>query len=124
MRDHPEAHAADDLLAQRGQVGGDGVQFGLDGPCPRLDGLAFLCEQARLAVDQLDPELALEALDVARDVGLNGVEGSWPHPRSCRWSAIATRAASWRRSTRPVSRSTLGSRQTWRQAALRDGGRG
>ncbi len=64
-RDHPEAHASDDLLAKRGQVGGYGVQFRLDSPCPRLHRPALLCEQARLAVDQLYPELALEALYVA-----------------------------------------------------------
>ena len=74
--DHPQADAAPDLLVQRGQVGRDGVHLGLYGPGAGLDGLALLGELARLAVDELDAELTFQAHDVARDIGLDGVQGA------------------------------------------------
>ena len=61
---------------QSGQVGRDGVHLSLDGSGPGLDGLALLGELAGLAVHELDAELALESHDVARDVGLHGVQGA------------------------------------------------
>ena len=62
-------------MAQGGHVGDGGLELGGDPPAPLDDGLALLGQLAAVAVDELDPELPLEAGDVAGDVGLHGVQG-------------------------------------------------
>ena len=72
--DDAEADVAGDLVPQRGDVGGEGVELGLDPAGPGHDHLALLGQAAGRAVDQGDAELAFEVGHVGGDVGLDGVQ--------------------------------------------------
>ena len=80
----PRRDVAGDLVAARGHVGGDVVELVQHPPGPLDDDDALVGQAAPLAVDQGDAELALEAGDVAADVGLHGVQGTWRLPRTSR----------------------------------------
>ena len=69
--DHAEAHRADHLLAQRGHVGHHVGELVHDPPGPADHDLTLLGEAAGGPVDQLHIELALEAGDMGRHVGLH-----------------------------------------------------
>ena len=73
--DHADAGRADHLVAQGRHVGHGRLQLGGHPPAPFHDRLALLGQLAPVAVDQLHPQLPLQAGDVARDVGLHGVQG-------------------------------------------------
>ena len=72
--DDAEPRVAGDLVAARRHLGGEVVQLVEDPAGPLDDERALVGEAAALAVDQGDAELALEAGDVAADVGLHRVE--------------------------------------------------
>ena len=74
--DDADAAHAGDLVAHRGDVGGEGVELGLDAAGPLDHDRALLGHLARGPVDEGDPELLLQPGDVGRDVGLHGVQGS------------------------------------------------
>ena len=59
--DHAQAHRADHLLAQRGDVGHHVRELVHDPPGPAHDDLTLLGEAAGGPVDQLHIELALQA---------------------------------------------------------------
>ena len=59
---------------QRGYVGDERVEFGLDAPGAVGDGFAFLGEPAGAAVHEHGSELAFESGDVGRHVRLHGVQ--------------------------------------------------
>ena len=69
--DHAQAHRADHLLAQRGDVGHHVRELVHDPPGPADDDLTLLGEAAGGPVDQLHIELALEAGHMGRHVGLH-----------------------------------------------------
>ena len=71
----PMRAVPDHLVAQGGDVGDGGFELGGDPAAPFDDGLALFGQLAALAVDQLHPQLPLEAGHVAGDVGLHGVQG-------------------------------------------------
>jgi hypothetical protein len=72
--DHPDAGAAGHLGAEGRDVGRERVEFGLDPAAPLDHDLALLGEAAGGPVDQEDAQLALEAGDVGRHVGLHRVQ--------------------------------------------------
>ena len=72
--DDPEADAAGDLVGGRGHVGGEGLELGVHAPGAGHHELAGGGEPARGTVDEAHPELGLEAGDVRRHVGLDGVQ--------------------------------------------------
>ena len=74
--DDPEPRVAGDLVAARRHLGGEILELVQDPAGPIDDDDALVGEAAPLPVDQGDAELALEAGDVAADVGLHGVQGA------------------------------------------------
>ena len=70
-----DAHVAGDLAVDRGDVGGDLVHLAQDPAGPLDDPLPVVGEAALGAVDEQGAELALEAGDVGRHVGLHGEQG-------------------------------------------------
>ena len=76
--DHPDAGLAGDVGVERGHVGGDVVDLVQDPAGPLDDPRALLGEATLGAVDEAYTQLLLELGDVARHVGLHGVE------RACR----------------------------------------
>jgi hypothetical protein len=73
--DHAQAHRADDLLAQRRDVGHHVGELVHDPAGPADDDLALLGEAAGGPVDQLHIELALQPGHVGRHVGLHRADG-------------------------------------------------
>ena len=74
--DDPDPGVARDVGVERGDVGGDVVDFVEDTSGPFDDPFAFVGQTAVGTVDEGDAELAFELRDVPGDVGLHGVEGS------------------------------------------------
>ena len=64
-----------DFVAQRRHVSHGRLQLGRDPPAPLHDGQALLGQLSAVAVNELNPELALEPGHVAGDVGLDRVQG-------------------------------------------------
>jgi hypothetical protein len=106
LREQPSRRGADDaqpcvaahLVAAAGHVGRDVVELVEHSACSFDHYQALVGETATLAVDEQHAELALQARDVAADVGLDGVEG----PGRGRERAVIgdgdQRVVSWRRS--------------------------
>ena len=69
-----DADLAGDDVAQRGDVGVERFELGLDPPGTLEHDAPLVGRLRRRPVDQRQPELALEPRDVGGDVRLHGVE--------------------------------------------------
>lgn len=83
MRDEPagggpddaDANGAGDLMLKGSDVGLEGVDLGLDPPRPGNGEVTGARQASCRAVDEGRVELALQLLDVSRDIRLHGEQG-------------------------------------------------
>ena len=85
-------------VAQRGHVGVECFELGLDASCPFEHGPALVGRLGRGPVDEGQAELAFEPGDVGGDVGLHSVRALALRPRTSGAPATASRALSCFRS--------------------------